>query len=133
MFFKRDIETVWEETKEFFYTRDPRPIQRAQSDPKYKMALIFRWYLGLSTRWSNIGEKGREMDYQIWCGPSMGTFNDWTRGTYLNDYKHRNVVDIALHILTGCAYQYRILFLRSQGLLINPELSNYCPEHPLEK
>ncbi|MCJ7622270.1 MAG: PfaD family polyunsaturated fatty acid/polyketide biosynthesis protein [Anaerolineaceae bacterium] len=133
MFFKRDFETVWEETKEFFYKRDPHPIQRAQSDPKYKMALIFRWYLGLSTHWSNSGEKGREMDYQIWCGPSMGTFNDWTRGTYLMDYKHRKVVDVALQILTGCAYQYRVFLLQSLGLLISPELSNYSPERPLKR
>lgn len=132
MIFKRDFETVWEETKEFFYERDPRPIQRAQSDPKYKMALIFRWYLGLSTHWSNSGEKGREMDCQIWCGPSMGTFNDWTRGTYLEEYKNRKVVDVALQILTGCAYQYRVNHLKSQGLRINPELSNYSPERPLE-
>jgi trans-AT polyketide synthase, acyltransferase and oxidoreductase domains len=55
------------------------------------MALIFRWYLGLSSRWSNSGEQGREMDYQIWCGPSMGSFNDWVRGTYLEDYQNRRL------------------------------------------
>jgi PfaD family protein len=127
MIFKRDFGTVWEETKNYFSERDPRPLKRAQNDPKYKMALIFRWYLGLSTHWSNSGEKGREMDYQIWCGPSMGTFNDWTRGTYMEECKNRKVVDVALQILTGCAYQYRVHLLKYQGLHINPGLSNYSP------
>ena len=93
--FKRDVESIWKETVKFFSERDPAQIERAQNNPKRKMALIFRWYLGLASRWSNSGEKGREMDYQIWCGPSMGSFNDWVRGTYLAEPKNRHAVDVA--------------------------------------
>jgi hypothetical protein len=95
------------------------------------MALVFRWYLGLSSRWSNIGEKGREMDYQIWCGPSMGAFNDWAKGTYLAEAAHRGVVDVALHLLTGAAYLTRIRQLAELGLLLPPGLMAYKPEKPL--
>ncbi len=49
-------------------------------DPKHKMALVFRWYLGLSSQWAITGEATRRLDYQIWCGPAMGAFNDWVRG-----------------------------------------------------
>ncbi len=83
--FKRKFEDIWADTEKFFTERDPRQLERAANDPHQKMALVFRWYLGLSSRWSNSGEKGREMDYQIWCGPSMGSFNDWVRGTYLEN------------------------------------------------
>lgn len=56
----------WADTVKFFQERDPEQIARANQNPKRKMALIFRWYLGLSSKWSNSGEAGREMDYQIW-------------------------------------------------------------------
>ena len=95
------------------------------------MALVFRCYLGLSSRWSNSGEKGREMDYQVWCGPAMGAFNDWTRGTYLADYSRRRVVDVALHLLTGCAYLWRVQLLKIEGLGLPPELESYYPMNPL--
>jgi len=114
--FKKDFDTIWSETIQFFNERDPRQVERAEANPKEKMALLFRWYLGLSSRWSTSGEKGREMDYQIWCGPAMGAFNDWTRGTYLAEPANRHVVDVAFHILTGCAYLYRLRMLNLQGV-----------------
>jgi hypothetical protein len=100
-------------------------LARAQSSPKRKMALIFRWYLGLSSRWSNTGEKGREMDYQIWAGPSLGAFNSWVKGTYLEDYTRRGAVDVALHMLKGAAYLQRINQLKLQGVSLTTELASY--------
>ena len=129
--FKRDVESIWEDTVKFFAERDPAQIERAQNNPKRKMALVFRWYLGLASRWSNSGEKGREMDYQIWCGPSMGSFNDWVRGTYLAEPKNRHVADVAMQILTGAACQYRLQALKLQGLQIPAELEQYYPVEPL--
>lgn len=129
--FRRDLESVWADTVKFFAERDPSQIERANNNPKRKMALIFRWYLGLSSRWSNSGEAGREIDYQIWCGPSMGTFNDWARGTYLAEPAQRRVVDVALQILTGSAYLYRLQNLKLQGLQVSPELESYRPAEPL--
>ena len=93
------------------------------------MALIFRWYLGLSSRWSNSGEKGREVDYQIWCGPAMGGFNDWVRGSYLSEVNNRRVVDVAQHIMTGAAFLYRIQNLKIQGLQIPDYYTQYVPNN----
>ncbi|HEX7621688.1 MAG TPA: PfaD family polyunsaturated fatty acid/polyketide biosynthesis protein [Anaerolineales bacterium] len=129
--FKRDFESIWKDTVKFFSERDPSQIERAQNNSKRKMALVFRWYLGLASRWSNSGESGREMDYQIWCGPSMGSFNDWVRGTYLAKPENRRVVDVALQILTGAACQYRLQALKLQGLQVPPELEQYYPVEPL--
>lgn len=129
--FKRDLSAVWAETVQFFTERDPRQIERANADPRQKMALIFRWYLGLSSRWSNMGEKGREMDYQIWCGPSMGAFNDWVRGTYLEKAENRTVVDVALQLLTGAAYLTRLRHLAAFSVKTTPTLEHYTPTSPL--
>ncbi|HOW07831.1 MAG TPA: 2-nitropropane dioxygenase, partial [Flexilinea sp.] len=79
----------------------------------------------------SIGEKGREMDYQIWCGPSLGAFNDWARGTYLEKPNNRRVADVSLHLLTGAAYLYRIRLLESQGIRFSSELRDYLPLQPL--
>jgi len=109
----------------FAMRADPEMLGRAKSSPKRKMALIFRWYLGLSSRWSNIGEKGREMDYQIWAGPSLGAFNSWVKGSYLEDYTQRGAVDVAMHLLKGACYLQRINLLKLQGVLLAPNLLSY--------
>jgi PfaD family protein len=126
--FKRGLDEVWADTVAFFQQRDPAQIEKAQADPHKKMALIFRWYLGLASRWSCTGEVGRETDYQIWCGPAMGAFNDWVRGTYLEVLENRHVVDMAEHLLRGAAYRYRLQQLRAQGVQAEGVLDVYRPE-----
>jgi trans-AT polyketide synthase, acyltransferase and oxidoreductase domains len=129
--FKRSLDDIWSDTVKFFTERDPEQITRANNNPKRKMALIFRWYLGLSSRWSATGEKGRELDYQVWCGPSIGPFNDWTRGTYLAEVVNRQVVDVALQIMTGSAYLARIQSLRNAGIQVPAALASYYPQTAL--
>ena len=129
--FQREIESIWQDTIKFFTERDPAQIERANNNPKRKMALIFRWYLGLSSRWSNTGDPAREMDYQIWCGPSMGSFNDWTKTTYLVDYLKRRIVDVTLHLFTGAAYQYRVQLLKLNGFQVPSKLEQYYPLSPM--
>jgi trans-AT polyketide synthase, acyltransferase and oxidoreductase domains len=129
--FRRSLDDIWAETVKFFSERDPEQIERANNNPKRKMALVFRWYLGLSSRWSAIGEKGRELDYQIWCGPSIGPFNDWTRGTYLAEPQNRRIVDVGLQIMTGCAYLARVQSLRNAGVQVPARLAAYYPRTTL--
>ncbi len=127
---QKSIDAVWQETVAFFQQRDPSIIEKAQASPKKQMALVFRWYLGQSSRWSNTGVKGREFDYQIWSGPAMGAFNDWVAPTYLQDYKNRKVVDVAEHLMYGAAYQHRIQILKSQGLHLPAQYQRYIPTKP---
>lgn len=126
--FRKPLTTVWQETEAFFRERDPEQLERANQNPKRKMALVFRWYLGLSSRWSNSGEPGREMDYQIWCGPAMGAFNEWTRDTSLAAPENRHAADVAEHLMQGAAYLYRLQHLRAQGVTLPGSLSGYKPE-----
>lgn len=126
--FRRNLDEVWEETQAFFRERDQKNLELAFKDPHHKMALIFRWYLGLSSRWSVVGEPGREMDYQIWCGPAMGAFNQWVKGTVLEPVENRKVVDVAMQILQGAAYLARVRSLSSQGITLASELQMYYPQ-----
>ena len=91
------------------------------------MALIFRWYLGLSSRWANAGDETRQVDYQVWCGPSMGAFNEWTRGSWLAEPAKRNVVTVALNILYGAAVTTRINNLRNQGINFSDQVTHLEP------
>lgn len=125
--FRKTIAEVWEGTAAYLSQKNPEKLGKAVNNPKLKMALIFRWYLGLSSRWSTAGETDREVDYQIWCGPAMGGFNDWVKGSYLAAPENRYVVDIAHHIMTGATYLHRLQSLKTQGIQTSPYFSQYSP------
>lgn len=114
--FRVSLDAIWQQTRTFFAERDPRQVERAERDPKHKMALVFRWYLGLSSRWANSGEPMRKVDYQVWCGPAMGAFNEWVKGSFLENWENRRVVTVALNILYWTAVLMRINSLRLQGI-----------------
>lgn len=117
-YFRAPLETIWDQTRTYFQTRDPAQIERATRDPKHKMALVFRWYLGQSSHWANAGEPTRTVDYQIWCGPAMAAFNDWVRGSFLERPENRRVVTVAWNILYGAAVLARARSLGGQGITI---------------
>ncbi len=126
--FQRPLMDVWEETRAFFATRDPREVERAERDAKHKMALVFRWYIGLASHWAIQGLPARKMDYQIWCGPAMGAFNRWVRGSFLADLSNRTVVQIALNLLEGAAVITRAQQFRSMGLPVPDAAFEYAPQ-----
>jgi len=125
--FRGSLEEIWQQTRLFFERRDPSQIDRAGRDPKHKMALVFRWYLGQSSRWANAGDRSRKIDYQIWCGPAMGAFNEWVKGSYLENAKERRVVPVALNILYGAAILLRAVQLRCQGVNLPPYMPRVAP------
>jgi len=101
--FHCDCDTVWGYVKDYFSQADPGRLARAETNPKLKMALVFRWYLGNSSRWAVTGDMERRMDMQIWCGKSMGAFNQWVRGTALESLPNRTVVAVADAIMGEAA------------------------------
>lgn len=113
---RHPVEEIWAQTVEYFQRRDPRQIERAEKDPRHKMALVFRWYFGQSSRWAITGEPTRQGDYQIWCGPAMGAFNEWTKGSFLAEVANRKVVTVAFNFLYGAAVLSRVNSLRQQGI-----------------
>jgi PfaD family protein len=128
--FQRPLDDVWTDCVRFFTERDPVQIERAAGNPKRRMALIFRWYLGLSSGWSIAGTPERSGDYQIWCGPAMGAFNTWVTGSYLAAPANRHVAELATQVMRGAAFAGRITQLRLAGVRLPAACSTYVPSPP---
>ena len=118
---------AWALTRQFWAERDAREVDRAEHDARHRMALVFRSYLGLSSRWAIDGEPTRRADYQIWCGPAIGAFNRWVAGSPLAVPERRTVTQIALNLLEGAAVVTRAHQLRSQGVAVPDEAFSYRP------
>lgn len=114
--FRAPLDTIWAQTQAFFAERDPRQNEKAEKDPRHKMALVFRWYLGQASGWANRGAEDRQDDYQIWCGPAMGAFNEWAAGSFLAEVAERHVGTVARNLLHGAASVLRLQDLARQGL-----------------
>jgi trans-AT polyketide synthase/acyltransferase/oxidoreductase domain-containing protein len=125
--FKGSLDQVWRDTQAYFGQRAPAEIERAERDPKHRMALVFRWYIGRASRWAIAGDEGRRSDYQIWCGPAMGAFNAWAKGSFLEDRANRTVAQIARNLLEGAAQVTRAQQLRSYGLPVPETVFNFRP------
>lgn len=126
-YFRCSLEEEWQNTVAFFRQRDPAQISRAEKNPRHKMALLFRSYLGRASAWANSGDAGRQIDFQIWCGPAMGAFNQWVRGSFLEDPDQRRVVAVSLNLIYGAARVTRVNILRSQGVRVDPDLADFRP------
>ncbi len=129
--FRSSLDEIWAQTRAFWERRDREELARAERDPKHQMALTFRWYLGMASRWAIDGEPSRVMDYQVWCGPAMGAFNRWTAGTFLAEQDNRGVVQIARNLLEGSAAITRAQQLRAYGAPVPSEAFSFAAR-PLE-
>lgn len=121
------FDEIWAETRGFWQKRDAAEVARAEADPKHRMALVFRWYLGKASKWAIDGEASRRADYQIWSGPAMGAFNRWAAGSFLAEPQNRTVVQIALNLLEGAAVITRAGQLRSFGLPVSASAFQFQP------
>ena len=126
-FFRCSFDAEWENTRRFFMERDPRQVERAEKDPRHKMALVFRAYLGKSSKWAVTGDPSRLMDYQVWCGPAMGAFNQWVRGSFMEKPENRTTVAVALNLLLGAAVATRANWLRTQGAWLPAGAAQFAP------
>jgi trans-AT polyketide synthase, acyltransferase and oxidoreductase domains len=125
------VAECWASTRDFWTVRDVEQVTRAEADPRHKMALTFRTYLGLSSRWSIDGDIGRQMDYQIWCGPAMGAFNAWAAGSFLAEPANRSASQVAKNLMEGAAVLTRAHQLRTYGVAVPAEAFDYRPR-PLQ-
>ncbi len=123
----RSVDDIWAETEAYFLMNDPSQVERARADPRHRMALVFRWYLFMGSQWARDGHTARRADYQIWCGPAMGAFNEWVRGTFLEPVQARTVRQIALNLLEGAATVTRAGQLRVTGVGMPASAFNFRP------
>jgi len=127
-FLQTDFESAWKATRDFFAARNMHAqIDKARSDAKHKMALVFRSYLGQSARWAIQGTPERKMDYQIWCGPAMGAFNQWAQNAFLAGPENRRTAELAFNLLFGACVITRAMFLKTQGIVLPMGAASMMP------
>ncbi|MFF3781143.1 ACP S-malonyltransferase [Streptomyces sp. NPDC001933] len=102
-YFRRTFDEVWRETEAYFAARDAREAEKARQNPKHRMALVFRWYLGHSQRIAMDGVEERRVDFQVHCGPALGAFNQWVKGTAMESWRSRHVDEIGIRIMRETA------------------------------
>jgi PfaD family protein len=129
MIFRTTLDSVWENTKKHKLTRATgmNDIERAEKDPKFKMASIFKWYLAKTSQWAINCDSERCMDYQIWCGPAMGAFNEWVKGTSFEHPENRKVKQVALNLMEGAARITKAQQLRTYGVPVPDNAFSYIP------
>jgi PfaD family protein len=121
------FDEIWRETEAYWRARDAAQLELAARDAKHRMALVFRWYLGKSSRWAIDGDINRRTDFQIWCGPAMGVCNDWLRGSVLEPLESRSAPQLALNLLEGAAVVTRAQQLRSHGIPVSATDIRFIP------
>nr|BFE99688.1 PfaD family polyunsaturated fatty acid/polyketide biosynthesis protein [Streptoalloteichus tenebrarius] len=119
------LDQAWQRARDHHRRHDPAALERAERDPKRAMALLFRWHLARTSRWAVDGDPTRQRDYQVRCGPAMGAFNDWVRGTALDPPAHRRVAEVARHLMRGAAFHARVAQLRLAGLRLPEVCATY--------
>jgi PfaD family protein len=129
--FRMPVADVWADCTRFWSARDPAQLERAAADPKHRLALLFRWYLGRASRWAIEGDASRESDWQLWCGPAQGAFNAWAAGSFLAPAENRSVVQVARNLLEGAAVITRAHQLRAAGAPVPADAFHFRPR-PLD-
>lgn len=99
-YFGRTFDEVYQEVRAHHPAAE---IEKADQDPRHKMALVFRWYFAYSTQAALSGSDEGRVDYQVHCGPALGAFNQWVKGTELQDWRRRRVAEINLRLLQEAA------------------------------
>lgn len=121
------VDEVWASTRAFFEKRNPAENEKAARDPRHKMALVFRAYLGQASKWAIAGDDKRALDFQIWCGPAMGAFNAWVKGSFLEPLEARTTGQIGLNLLEGAAVVTRAQQLRTFGAAMPEAAFTFVP------
>lgn len=121
------FESAWNATRSYIQRINPAEAARAETDGNKRFALVARRYLFQGAQWAREGHPTRTADYQIWCGPAMGAFNEWVAGSPLEPVGNRTVRQIALNLLEGAARITRASQLRAAGLPVPAQLFSFAP------
>lgn len=99
-YFSRSFTDVYEEVKRYFTEEKYKYVE---TNPKAKMATIFQWYFREATKAALEGEEKRKVDFQIFCGPALGAFNQWVKGSDIESWRNRHVDEIGLRLMECAA------------------------------
>src|SRR6266540_3501768 len=99
-YFKRSFDDIY---RDMISSCSPEDKGRLERNPKHKLGLVLKWYFGNSTQIALTGAAGQEVDYQIQCGPALGAFNQWVKGTPLENWRNRRVDEIGTKLMQETA------------------------------
>jgi trans-AT polyketide synthase/acyltransferase/oxidoreductase domain-containing protein len=99
-YFKRTFDEVWDLVRQH---KAADEVTRAGASPKQRMLLVFKWYFAYSNQLALDGDEENIVDFQVHCGPALGAFNQWVKGTPLQDWRARHVDDLGDRLMTGTA------------------------------
>lgn len=125
---RKPVAAAWTDCREHLRKSNPAQLDRADMDAKLRMALVFRAYLFFGAQWAREGSDDRRIDYQIWCGPAMGAFNDWVRGSCLEPIANRSTAKIGLNLLEGAAAITRAQQMRTAGVHVPGAFFSFEPQ-----
>ncbi|MFI1758659.1 ACP S-malonyltransferase [Streptomyces sp. NPDC020571] len=98
------LDQVWKQTCAHYRdTGRGHEIERAERDPRHRMALLFKSYFARTNRAAQDGDLAERANYQVHCGPAAGAFNRCVAGTALEPWRERHVERIAELLMTGAA------------------------------
>lgn len=101
-YFKKTFSELWKEIVTSLEKENRKhEIVKAEANPKYKLALLFRWYFDYSKKLTFAGFGEDRTNYQIHVGPALGAFNRFVKGGRLEQWRRRHVDDVAIEILAG--------------------------------
>jgi trans-AT polyketide synthase/acyltransferase/oxidoreductase domain-containing protein len=102
-YFKRSFESVYDEVRAYYMGKAPGEIDKAEKNPRHKMALVFRWYYVYTSRLARKGDRSDRVNYQVHTGPALGAFNQWVKGSALEDWRNRHVDDMGIRLMEAAA------------------------------
>lgn len=106
--FRAPLDQVWKQVREHYLdTGRPHEVERAERDPRHRMALVFKSYFARTSGLAAAGDEAERANFQIHCGPAIGAFNRFVAGTPLQDWRARHVDVIAERLMTGAARALR--------------------------
>jgi trans-AT polyketide synthase/acyltransferase/oxidoreductase domain-containing protein len=102
-YFGRSVAEIWAETRNHYAAAAPDILAAAEANPKQKLAMVLRWYWIHANRLAMAGDTTRRADWQVHCGPAMGAFNEWARGTNFEDWRTRHADQIGDALMDAAA------------------------------
>ena len=114
-YFQRGFAEIAADLRAYYTAHNPAQWAAAERSPKQLMALVFRWYFYQTNLWAMSGDPLRETDYQIQCGPALGSFNQWAKGTAMEHWRNRHPDQMAEALMQAAAAVLNSRFDAFQG------------------
>lgn len=107
------IEEIDDETRDFIEVAyfkntfsdvvDQASILADKNSARDKMALVFKEYFLRAWEMAVSGNPEEKADFQVHTGPAMGAFNQWVKGSDIENWRNRHVDVIAKRLMVGAA------------------------------